>query len=132
VFVSIIGISIRLVQKTITQHPLSTKSSIIALAVLYFPSWMVSQGITRSIFYQLINIRQPSSSLGGRSLIGSYLLVLKMLVLLSSGPCRMLSTISNILWNLTSMIYPLIRLLDETILVIYGPFFFDVRFTISV
>jgi hypothetical protein len=112
--------------------PLSTKSSIIVLETSYFPSWMVSQGITRLIFYWLINIKQPSSALGGRSLIGSYLLVLKTLELLSNGPCRMLSTISNILWNLTLMIYLLIHLIDETILVTYKPSFFDVGFTISI
>jgi len=44
-----------------------------------FLLWMVSQGITRLIFYQLVNIKQPSSVLGGFSLIGNYLLVLKML-----------------------------------------------------
>jgi hypothetical protein len=87
------------------------------------------QDTTRLTSYQLINIKQPSSSLGGHSLIRNYLLVLKMLELLFSGPCHTHSTISNILLNPTSMTYPLTRLIDETTLVTYEPFFFDVGFT---
>ena len=63
---------------------------------------MVFLGITRLKFYLLINIRHPLSAHGEISPIESYLLALKMLVLLSSGPCRTLSTISSILQSLTS------------------------------
>jgi hypothetical protein len=60
----IIGILTRLVQKTITPHPSSTKSLIIALVALFSLSWMDSQDTTRLTFYLLINIRQPSSARG--------------------------------------------------------------------
>jgi hypothetical protein len=132
VFVSIIDISIRLVPKTISLHLSSAKLSIFALVASFFHSWMVFQDTTRLAFYWLINIRQPSSTLGVRSLIRNYPLVLKTLGLHSNGPCCTLSPTSNILWNPTSMTYLLIRLIDETTLVTCGAFFFDVGFTTSV
>jgi hypothetical protein len=66
---------------------------------------MDSQGTTRLTFYLLISIRQPSSARGKLFSMGNYHLALKMLVKNSSGPCHMISTISNILQNLTSTIY---------------------------
>jgi hypothetical protein len=46
-FVSTIGISIRLVRKTITLHPSSTKLSIIVSKASSSLLWMASQAITR-------------------------------------------------------------------------------------
>jgi hypothetical protein len=129
VFVSIIGILIRFVPRTITLHPLLTKLSIITLEVSFYLLWMDFMDITRSTFYWLINIKQTSSTLGGLSLTENYLFALKMLELLFSGTCHMRSMTSNIFLNLTSMTYLLTRLIDETILVIYEPSFFDVGFT---
>jgi hypothetical protein len=54
---------------------------------------------------------------------------LKMLEPHFSGPCCMHSNISNILLNLTSMTYLLTCLVEETTLVTYDPYFFDVGFT---
>jgi hypothetical protein len=132
VFALIIGTLIRLVPNTITLHPLSTKLSIIVLAASFSCSWMDFSDTTRSISYQMINIKQPLSALERRFLIKNYHLALKTLELLFSGSCRTHSTISNILLNLTSMNYLLTRLIDKTIFVTYDPYFFDVIFTIHV
>jgi hypothetical protein len=92
---------------------------------------MASPGITRLKFYLLINIRQPLSAHGELSPIENYLLVSKTLVLLSNGPCRMLSTISSILQNLTLMTYLPTHPIDQITLITYELFLFDVGFTIS-
>lgn len=67
--VSIIKISILLVQKTIILLPLSTKLLTNVSAMKYFCSWMDSLVTIKSIFTQRTNIRQHSSILGEHSLI---------------------------------------------------------------
>jgi hypothetical protein len=90
----------------------------IALEVSFSLLWMDFLDITRSIFYLLINTKHPSSSHGGLSPIGNYLLALKTLEPRFNGLCHMCSMTSNILLNPISMTCQLTQLIDKIILVI--------------
>jgi hypothetical protein len=131
--VLIIGILTRLVQKTTTPHPSSTRLLIIALGSIIF-SFM--DGFSGYNQIDILPADQhkttficPWGTFSYQKLpFGLKNVGATFQRAMSYAP----STISNILWNHTSMTYPPTHPVDPTISVIYGLFFFDVGSTASI
>ena len=100
----IFEILIRHVLKTIIPSRSLIKYWMTVLEMKSSPLWMDSSDITKSRSSPKINTKQLSSALGAPSPTGKCPSASKMLELLSSGPCLMLSMISLDLWKLILMI----------------------------
>ena len=115
--VSIIGMLIRLVQKTIIPLPLSTRLLMNVLDAEYSNLWMVFLAIIRSISAQRTNLKQLLFVHGAHLSIRNSRLVWRMQGPHFKGQWLIPSLTSSTLFNLTLMIYFLIH---ESILITYN------------
>jgi hypothetical protein len=94
-YVFIIGLSKKLVQKTTFLPPSSIRLSMTVPEVKSSLSWMVSPGIIKSTLFLRINIRLLLFVLGVLFPIGNFLSVSRTLAQLFNALCIMLSMISK-------------------------------------
>jgi hypothetical protein len=132
VCVLIIGILIKLVQKTTFLPLLSIKLSMTTSGVKSFLLWMVSLVIIKLTSFPRINIRLLLFVLGVLLLIGNFLLVLRTLAPLLNALCLMHFMISSTSFNPIWTIYSLILCAEPITPTISGLFSFTVGSTGSI